>query len=254
MLALAGAASAAIITITSASSTPILAFGAGILGIALWPLRNHLRILRWGMVAILAVLHLTMKAPVWFLVARVDLVGGSSGFHRAMLIDQFITHFFDWWLIGTNSNGNWGWDMWDTCNQFVTEGYTGGVATFACFIILLWLCFSRLGKARRASRKDKKIERFYWLLGVTLFSHVVAFFGIVYFDQTRVAWFALLAMITAVTAPVRALASVREDASLDVSLANPEVAAQPFGIPVHESNWSGEPACKEEEPWGTWRS
>jgi hypothetical protein len=34
-----------------------------------------------------------------------------------------------------------------------------------------------------------------------MFSHLVGFFGISYFDQTRVSWFALLAMIMAATAP-----------------------------------------------------
>jgi hypothetical protein len=37
-----------------------------------------------------------------------------------------------------------------------------------------------------------------------MFSHVVGFFGISYFDQTRMAWFALLVMIVAATAPILA--------------------------------------------------
>ena len=36
-----------------------------------------------------------------------------------------------------------------------------------------------------------------WALGSALFAHVVSFFGISYFDQTIVAWYALLAMISA---------------------------------------------------------
>ena len=55
-----------------------------------------------------------MKAPVWFLISHVDLVGGSSGYHHASVIDQFIRNFFDWWLVGTYDNGSWGWDMWDS--------------------------------------------------------------------------------------------------------------------------------------------
>jgi hypothetical protein len=52
-----------------------------------------------------------MKAPVWFLIARIDLAGGSSGYHRAMLIDTFLRHFGDWWLLGTKDAFSWGWDM-----------------------------------------------------------------------------------------------------------------------------------------------
>jgi hypothetical protein len=119
-----------------------------------------------------------------------------------MLIDQFVRHFFDWWLIGTDANADWGWDMWDTCNQFVTEGETGGLVVLVCFVSLIWICFQRIGKARILSAGDRKAEWFYWLLGATLFSQVVGFFGIVYFDQTRIAWLTLLALITAATGRV----------------------------------------------------
>lgn len=202
-MATIGAAASAIITITSASSTPLLAFAAGIVGIGLWPVRDYLRLLRRAMIAALAALHIVMKAPVWFLIARVDLVGGSSGFHRAMLIDQFIRHFPDWALIGTNNNGSWGWDMWDTCNQFVTEGYTGGIVTLVCFVWILVKAFKRLGNTRRAVHDNSTQEWFIWLLGVALLSHVVAFLGIVYFDQTRIEWFAVLSSIIVATSGAR---------------------------------------------------
>jgi hypothetical protein len=91
--------------------------------------------------------------------------------------------------------------MWDLCNQYVAEGQLGGLATFICFIALICICFSKIGTARKAVEGDRDKEWYFWLLGVTLFSHIVAFFGISYFDQTRVAWFALLAMIQVATAP-----------------------------------------------------
>ena len=216
VLALAGFGGATVVTLTSASSTPVLAYAAGILGILLWPVRNHLRILRWSFAFLLTAGHLAMKAPIWFLIARIDLVGGSSGFHRAMLIDQFIRHFFDWWLIGTNSNGSWGWDMWDTCNQFVTEGYTGGFATFLCFLALLRLCFRKLAAARRACSAHSAAEWQFWLLGVAFFAHVVAFFGIVYFDQTRMAWLTLLAIVPAAVSSPPAAVTTRSPGARSV--------------------------------------
>ena len=36
-----------------------------------------------------------------------------------------------------------------------------------------------------------------WCLCAALLSHVVAYFGIAYFDQMQVAWYALLAIIVA---------------------------------------------------------
>jgi hypothetical protein len=43
-----------------------------------------------------------------------------------------------------------------------------------------------------------------WFLGAALFSHVIAYFGITYFDNTQVAWYTLLAIISAATFPILA--------------------------------------------------
>jgi hypothetical protein len=200
-LAAAGAISATIMVVTSHSSTPVMTYGAGVLALCAFPLRRHMRLIRWGFVLVLVALQLVMKAPVWFLIARVDVVGGSSGYHRAMLVNDFIIHFRDWWLIGTTENARWGNTMWDLCNQFVYEGQLGGLASFLCFVAMIYICFSRIGTARKVAEGDRNKEFFFWALGVTLFSHIIAFFGISYFDQTRIAWFALLAVIVTATAP-----------------------------------------------------
>jgi hypothetical protein len=201
ILAVLGALSATVMVVTSHSSTPVLAYGAALLAICAWPLRRSMRLLRWGFVLALISLHLVMKAPVWFLIARVDIVGGSSGYHRARLVNDFIVHFRDWWLMGTADNARWGFNMWDLCNQFVAEGQLGGLATFVCFVMMIVLCFSRIGRARKAVDGDRQKEWYFWLLGATLLSHIVAFFGVSYFDQTRISWFALLVIIVTATAP-----------------------------------------------------
>jgi hypothetical protein len=194
-----GAIGSTFIVLACASSTPLLAYVAGIMAICFWPLRRHMRIFRWGLVIALVTVHLAMKAPVWFLIARVDLTGASSGYHRAMLVDNFIRHFSDWWLIGTNNNASWGYDMWDLCNQFVAEGITGGLATFICFVAFISMSFSRIGDARKRAKGDRKREWFLWCLGAALVSHMAAFFGVSYFDHTQISWFALLIMINVAT-------------------------------------------------------
>ena len=50
-----------------------------------------------------------------------------------------------------------------------------------------------------------------WFLGAALPTHAVAFWGISYFDQTRVPWFALLTMISAVTAPLLKLVPIVQE-------------------------------------------
>lgn len=198
------------IALTAASSTAIMAYAAGIFGICFWPFRKHMRSIRWGFVILLVALHLVMKAPVWFLIARVEIVGGSTSYQRALLIDQFVRHFGDWWLFGTFDSDDWGADMWDHTNQFVAEGEQGGLATLVFFIAMICICFGRLGTARKSVEGDTQKEWFFWILGTTLFAHIVGFLGISYFDQTRISWFALLAMISAATAPVLAKVAARQ--------------------------------------------
>jgi hypothetical protein len=202
ILSIAGVVGSTIMVISSASATPLLAYLAVVFGVCMWTLRKQMRVIRWGIVILLVALHLVMKAPVWFVIGHVDLIAGNSGYHRAYLIDLFIRHFFDWWLIGTKAMGSWGFDMWDLSNQFVQEGELGGLATFVCFVAMISIGFSWIGKTRKAVEGDRKQEWIVWLLGIALFSHVVAFFGISYWDQTRVSWLALFAMISAICVPI----------------------------------------------------
>jgi hypothetical protein len=212
-LAVIGIISSTIIVLSAASSTAIMAFGACIFGMCFWPFRKKMRQIRWGILILLLSLNLVMKAPVWFLIARVDIISGSTSYQRAFLIDQFVKHFDDWYLVGTFQSEDWGADMWDHTNQFVAEGETGGLATLICFIGMISVSFGMIGKARKAVEGDKEKEWYLWILGVALFSHIVGFFGISYFDQTRFAWFLLLAMITAATAPLLASQTFVETAS-----------------------------------------
>ncbi len=182
-------------------STPVLTYVLAIGAICLWPLRKKMRLLRWGIVLTCLTFQLVMKAPFWFVLAHIDLTGSSNGWYRAALVDQFLRHIDQWWLFGTTANREWaGGAMWDACNQFVFEGTTGGIVALTFFIVIICMCFSKLGKGRRAAEGDRKREWFFWLLSVTVFAHVVAFFGIDYFDQTRFVWYALLAMTAAATA------------------------------------------------------
>jgi hypothetical protein len=186
-----------VMIVTTGSSTPVLACAAAILGLCLWPIRGRMRLVRWGIVGYLVCMQLVMKAPVWFLLNHVNIIGASSGYHRSMLIDNFVRHFGDWWLLGTKSTADWGWDMFDLANQFVAEGEAGGLAAFIFFVLMIKRAFGALGTARKSVEGDKRREWLLWSLGATLFAFVVAFFGISLWDQTQVAWLALFAMISA---------------------------------------------------------
>lgn len=200
MIMLVGIASSTVITLACNSSTPIIGYAAGLAALCLWPIRKSMRLIRWGVCLTLVSLHLVMNKPVWHLITRIDLTGGSSSWHRYMLIDQCIRHFSDWWLVGVKDTSSWGWDMWDTANQYVSTCDNSGLLPFLLFIAVLVYGFKFVGRARRAASKDKKEALFIWAIGSALFANVVAFVGISYFDQTIVGWYALLAMISAVAA------------------------------------------------------
>jgi hypothetical protein len=191
-----GMVGATVMTITSHSNTPLLAYGAGIVGLCFWPLRKQMRALRWGLVLTLVGLHLVMKVPVWALIALADLTGASSRYHRFLLVDNCIRHFSDWWLLGYKHYNDWGPSIWDLSNQYVSYALTGGLITLVLFIAIISRGFGRLGNTRKHVEHNRSEAWFLWCLGAALFSHVVAYFGISYFDQMQVAWYALLAIIS----------------------------------------------------------
>jgi len=203
LLACMGLAGAIAMVITSRSSTSVLAFGGSLVGLAFWPLRKQMRFVRCGLVAMLVSLHLVMKAPVWALIARIDLTGASSGDHRYHLVDATIRHFSDWWLLGYKYYNLWGWEMWDLCNQFVVCALTGGLVTLVCYVLIFKRSFGAIGTARKQVDGETAREWLLWCLGSALFATVVAHFGINYMAQLLMGFFPLLACISVTTFEAR---------------------------------------------------
>jgi hypothetical protein len=204
-----GTVAGLVIALTAHTSTAVSALAASVLGCGMWFFREKMRQIRWGLVLSLTGLHLVMKAPVWALIARVDLVGGSTGYQRFLLVDVCIRHFWDWFLIGARNYATWAGedDMWDAANQYVSVADTSGLLCLIFFLATIIYCFKYLGNARKAVGEKSSEAWFFWLLGVALFANLVAFVGISYFDQTFITWYALIAMIVAATgAPQKALA------------------------------------------------
>lgn len=237
LMAVMGSVSATVITLACNSSTPVLGYAAGVVALCLWPARRWMRAIRWGIAFTLVSLHLVMKAPVWHLISRIDLTGGSSSWHRFMLVDQCIRHFGDWWLMGVKDTSSWGFEMWDTANQYVSTCENSGLLPFLMLVGILVYGFKYVGRARRAAGKNRKTALFMWALGSALFANMVAFLGISYFDQTIVAWYALLAMISAVTVvrSKKALSQVQLAAAPSEAGLAAQVAAEISGLRAVES-------------------
>jgi hypothetical protein len=203
LAAVAGLAGATAMVITSNSSTSWMAIAGSIVGLAFWPLRKQMRLVCWGFALLLLVLHLVMNGPVWSLIARVDLTGSSSSYHRYYLLDNCIRHFGDWWLLGYKYYDKWGWSMWDLCNQFVVVALLGGLLTLVFYIAIFTRSFRAIGKARKLVNGNRGKEWFLWCLGADLFANVVAHFGINYMAQMMMSLFPLVACISVATFEIR---------------------------------------------------
>jgi hypothetical protein len=238
ILALAGFSGAMAMAITSNSSTSLMGLGGSIVGLAFWPLRKQMRLVRWALAGTLISLHLAMKAPVWALIAHIDLTGSSSGDHRYKLMDNCIRHFSDWWLIGYKYYNGWGYDMWDLCNQFVVVALTGGLLTLIFYITIFKRSFGAIGTARKQVNGDRAREWLLWCLGVDLFANVVSHFGINYMAVLMMSMFPLLACISvaAFEAKPRAVRNVQIPAKVQFAYAGGAEEVRPSSVGAVEEN------------------
>lgn len=209
LIAAVGFGSSTVMVLCTQTSTSVMSYMAAIAAILLWRIRDRMRAVRVGILAALLLLNAIMKSPVWWIIGHIDVTGSSSSYQRAALVDNFIRHFSQWWIIGSNSD-SWGWDMWDVQNQYVAVGLSGGLLALICFVLVFSRGFGSLGDAMKRAVHAEREKWLYWLLGCALFVNLVAFFGVNYFDQVRVAWFAVLAMISAVTANARMLTNTTQ--------------------------------------------
>lgn len=183
------------IVLLCGSSTPVVAVLAGCFGIYMLRLRSHLRLVRYGTVCCLVVLHMFMNAPVWHLISRIDFASGSTGWHRYYLIDQFIKHVNEWWLCGTRSTAHWGWGLQDVTNQFILEAVRGGLLRMVLFVLIITLAFRAVGDVCRCSERSRSQLILAWSCGVALFVHCVNYLAVAYFGQIIMVWYLLLGIV-----------------------------------------------------------
>ena len=118
--------------------------------------------------------------------------------------------------------------MWDLSDQFVAEAEMGGMVTLVCFIAMISRSFSKLGTMRK--QLDRKKQWLIWSLGSVMLAHLFAYFGVAYWDQTQIWWFAFLAMISAATVALqKAPANVDDADAIPGPFWSPS-PTPPFGI------------------------
>jgi hypothetical protein len=201
--AIIGIAACLTMVVSCASSGPILSGLAAIMALFLWPLRRKMRIVRWLAVLGYITLDIVMKAPAYYIIGRVDVTGGSTGWHRARLIESAIEHLHEWWFAGTDYTRHWmptgvSWspDHTDITNHYLQMGIIGGLPLTLLFMAVLATGFSFVGrKLEQSAELSVKKQFFIWALGASLFAHAATCISVSYFDQSFVFLYLNLAAI-----------------------------------------------------------
>jgi hypothetical protein len=194
----------------SHSGGPTSVLAVAVAGWLLWPMRQKMKLFRRCFGALILLLALVMKAPVWYLLAKMSAITGGTGWHRSYLLEVSFNHLDQWWLAGMRVTNTAGWFPYnlistegtDFTNQYLVFGMEAGLLAIALFIYLIYCAFSRVGRALVWVRQAPEVqgdEALLWALGVTLAAHVSNWLGISYFDQFNVLWLLQLAALVSLS-------------------------------------------------------
>jgi hypothetical protein len=198
-----GLGAACAIVFACASSGPVMSVLCVLLGAAAWRVRDHMSLIRWTGLAAILILSAVMQDPVYFLMARIDITGGSQGYFRAQLIRSAIEHLPEWWMAGTDYTRHWmssgvyaNERHTDITNHYIGMGVLGGLPLMSVLIAILVFSFRDVGRALRSTSHSSKSDLFLiWMLGASLFSLAWTFMSISLFDQSVIFFYLLLASI-----------------------------------------------------------
>ncbi len=178
----------------SNSGGPLTCAVFAIVGGMLWGMRNKMHVVRRILVFSIIFIALVMKAPIWYLPAKISSLTGGDGWHRSYLLEVAFAHFDQWWLAGMPIIETSGWFPYtvvtggaDLINYYLDFGIAAGVFSIGLFCFMLVRAFISVGMAfdflRISFSEPTMPEMFLWALGVILTLHIINWFGLVYFDQ-----------------------------------------------------------------------
>lgn len=203
--AITGIIASTLVVVTSASSGPLISWIYGGIAFSLWVVRSKMKLVRAGLVVLMILAEISMKSHFWWLIAKTADVIGGGGYWRAKLIDQFVTHYSEWWLIGTDYTAHWSPtgnglptfpDHMDLTNQFVAEGVAGGLLRVILFVAVIVVSFRCAGRISSNQAFDKGTQIIFWSLGSSLCAFCLAFISVSNSAQNSVIYYCLLASLS----------------------------------------------------------
>jgi hypothetical protein len=192
----------------SNSGGPINCAAVALVAWILWTQRQNMKRVRRGIVAVIVLLALFMKAPIWYIPMKLSAFTGGTGWHRSYLMEKAYQEIANWGLAGMAIENTADWLPYglettgnaDITNEYISFGLAAGVPAIALFVFVLTCAFRALGNALAAARAGPgaslETELLLWGLGAMLVAHVVNWFGCSYYDQFKVVFFLQLAAIS----------------------------------------------------------
>lgn len=226
----------------SASSGPIMSLLIGIGAMVMWCQRPLVSVLRWIAVGIYLAAELLMTRPAYFLISKIDLTGGSTGWHRSRLIEAFFQHFGEWWFAGTDVTRHWMPDgvpigngnHIDITNYYISLAVLGGLMSMLIVIFILIKAFSWIGRILQHDERLVEKDRFMvWCLGSGLVAHAATSISVAYFDQSMIFFWLNIAVISSFYSSVTSECYEEDeiaDADYEESSRDRQPSPEPHGI------------------------
>ena len=180
-----GVVSSGAIAWATASSTSMALGLLATFFIVLFAFRSYAPVIRYALIGGLFALHFVMIAPVWHLLARISFLPGSTGWWRFLVIDRFVEHTPDWFLIGSRDYENWlpGGIYVDVTNQYVAEGINGGIVRLVLFVMMIGMAYLGLERVARESGATRQHQWWAWCAAGSIAVHAAAYVAVAYFGQ-----------------------------------------------------------------------
>lgn len=217
--ALFGSGVCVAMVLTSSSSGPLMSLIFGVFALILWRWRHLTQHFRIGAVIAYVVLSMVMTDPAYYIIARIDLTGSSTGWHRARLIEMAFANIGEWWVGGTDYTRHWmptgvSWseDHTDITNYYIKMGVIGGLPLMLLLIAALVTAFRYIGHSLRATDGKSLTGQFFiWAIGAALLTHTATCVSVSYFDQSFVFIYLNLAVISSLRSAILLQEVVHEE-------------------------------------------
>lgn len=204
LASIVGVVSGICMTVASASSGPAMSAMAGVGAVLMWKFRNLTRLARFSAVAAYFGLAIVTGEPGYYVMKRIDISGGSTGYFRARLIESSIECFDEWWLFGTDFTRHWmatgvssSPNHTDITNYYLVFGVTAGFLAMALVIAMLVVAFRWVGVVYQAHIGESPSDAFMiWCFGAGMFAHAATSVSVSYFDQSLVFFWMNMAVIS----------------------------------------------------------